>query len=95
MLFRSTFKIDTVFGRDAQRLTCSPFIIHGISNQDTFTFDDFENDANIAMNPANWECAQTWLEKYWFLVDEKIVKQTNDWRAKRDLPPVRIYDVDL
>ncbi|PWN31584.1 uncharacterized protein FA14DRAFT_158401 [Meira miltonrushii] len=91
-----TFKIDTVFGRDAQRLTCSPFIIHGISKEDVFSFEDFdENDANVAMNPENWECAQTWLEKYWFLVDEETVKQTNYWRSQRGLPPVRIYDVDL
>lgn len=90
-----TFKIDTVFGRDAQRLTCSPFHIHGISKEDVFSFENFENDAIIAMNPKNWECAQTWLEKYWFLVDEETVKQTNHWRSQRGLHPVRVYDVDL
>lgn len=90
-----TFKIDTVFGRDAQRLTCSPFIIHGLSTEDTFDFQNYERDAKIAMDPKNWECAQTWLEKYWFLVEEDTIKQTNDWRTKRGLSPVRVYDVDL
>lgn len=37
-------------------------------------------------DPEGWEIAETWAQKYSFLLDSKIIRRTNWWRRTRGLP---------
>lgn len=56
-------------------------------------------------NERGWELSEEFLEKWWFLVDETIVDQTNFWRMERgeevlvwkgsrNSPAGRIYEIE-
>ncbi|PWN86692.1 hypothetical protein FA10DRAFT_289534 [Acaromyces ingoldii] len=87
LLDHDTFKIDIMFGTDAERIVISPFRIHNAPTDDAFRLDD-DASFEATMDPGNWECSKTWLEKYWFIVDESIVQRTNYWWEKQGLAPV-------
>lgn len=92
VLDHDTFKIDTIYGENAVRITSSPFRIHNLpesghdddDERDLLYLDD-EASFTVTMDPANWECPQAWLERYWFLVDEEVIEQTNHWRRQQSL----------
>ncbi|PWN86478.1 hypothetical protein FA10DRAFT_289686 [Acaromyces ingoldii] len=87
LLGHDNIKIDIMFGTDAERIVISPFRIHNAPTDDAFRLDD-DASFEATMVPGNWECSKTWLEKYWFIVDESIVQRTDYWWEKQGLAPV-------
>lgn len=92
VLEQDAFKSDLFFGTDAEKFITSPFRVHGASSEATFSFNAL-GAAEVTMDPESWECSGSWLEKYWFLVDENVVRRTNWWRRNQGLDPVRIAAV--
>lgn len=83
------FKRDAFFGCDEEFGYQSAFQIHGVSADDDFFFNS-NGASDITMDPASWQCSQSWLAKYWFLVDAKIVRRTNWWRRMQGLSSISV-----
>lgn len=89
VLDMDTFKRDAFFGCKGDTDFEAAFQVHGASIDDDFFFNS-TGAADLTMDPGSWQCSQSWLEKYWFLVDARIVRRTNWWRRMQGLPPVVI-----
>ncbi|UZJ53733.1 hypothetical protein CBS101457_003053 [Exobasidium rhododendri] len=41
------------------------------------------------MDEEAWEVSETFAQKWWFLLDDKILRRTAWWRRQRGLPPIK------
>jgi hypothetical protein len=89
LLDMDDFKKDAFFGCKEDTNYQSSFQIHGASIDDDYYFNS-TGAADLTMDAESWQCSESWLEKYWFLVDEKIVKRTNWWRRMQGLLPIKV-----
>ncbi|PWN93859.1 hypothetical protein FA10DRAFT_264452 [Acaromyces ingoldii] len=83
------FKKDLVCAGTGEGWMRASFRIHGVSADDDFAFNG-EAAREITMDPESWECAEDWIRKYWFIINQDIVRRTNFWRRIDGKPPIRL-----
>jgi hypothetical protein len=58
-----------------------------VLNENDFCRDMMDGDwkiwGNTPWDPQAWELSKKFVEKWWFLLDEDVLKSTNFWRAQR------------
>ncbi|UZJ57224.1 hypothetical protein CBS101457_006544 [Exobasidium rhododendri] len=89
ILDEETFKRDTFFGTNEDFGLETSFQIHGISPNDDFRFSA-TGASDVTTDPDSWQCSPNWMEKYWFLIDEQMLRRTNWWRKLQGQAPVVI-----
>lgn len=44
----------------------------------------------VAWDPRGWEVSQQFTQRWWFLLDEEMIRTTNFWRRQRGENPLEI-----
>lgn len=44
----------------------------------------------VAWDPRGWEVSQQFTQRWWFLLDEEMIRTTNFWRRQRGEKPLEI-----
>lgn len=63
-------------------------------NEDEFCRDMISNKIRIwgstPWDPTGWEVSEDFAQKWWFLIDESIIRVSNFWRSQRGEASLRL-----
>jgi hypothetical protein len=63
-------------------------------NEDEFMTDmlngSFKVWGSVPWDPMGWEVGEDFATRWWFLIDDGIIRTTNFWRAQRGEKPLRV-----
>ncbi|KAK4049464.1 hypothetical protein OIO90_005415 [Microbotryomycetes sp. JL221] len=48
---------------------------------------------NDILLPSNWELSETFLRKYWYVIDAEVLGYTNNWRKQRGEPELTMKSI--
>jgi hypothetical protein len=57
--------------------------------------NDLQNGAmavwgDVAWDPLGWEVSEDFTQKWWFLLDEEVIRASNFWRRQRGDKPLEV-----
>lgn len=44
----------------------------------------------VAWDPLGWEVSEEFMQKWWFLLDDEVIRSSNFWRRQRGEGPLRV-----